>query len=411
MNRRVLAGVTLVVASLSAGAATPPVLTRVEPKEWTLHHQIDLTIPVDTVPIRSRDPVVLVGDAASFVVHRAEVYFALPRETASSTTVIDDPGFGAGARFDGVQIADGVAAIAGPAWLGDVVRLRIDPPNPPPRDAIRLNDGGAAVWFGRRLEVFLDIPMVCHQTRLDEARAREVPWPTGRPPADVAALLTPEPLIESDAPAIVALVREWTGGRARSVAPIDAAKDLTGRVVERFMPVTLGYEFNSKGRAEGLSVRGAAAVVDEERANPFDITLFHVAVLRAAGLPARLVIGLDAIETRRRRFPTLRAWTELLLYDERDDTREWIPIDVVAQRLFSSRAPPITQRWQHFGHSETLDDLIPIGHSLMPPVSTAGATIAYGSPALWGWRPTPDDQTLDQALRSWAMRTVKRGRP
>lgn len=404
----------LAVASVCLGgahAATPPVVTRVEPKDWTLHFQVDLSVPVDTVPIVARDRTLLVGDQRDFILRRAEVAFSIPRETVASVTVIDDPGLAARARLDGVTLTDRHTLIVGPAMLGDVLRLTIDPPDTPAQGAVRAPANDQPVWVGRLLELSVDVPMLCHETRLDEPRAREIPWPAGAYPPEIEALTMPEPMIESDAPAIVALTREWTLGRPRSLAPIDLAKSLTGRVVERLMPVTLGVTFNSKGRAEGLSIAGAAAIADADRANPFDITLFHIAVLRAAGLPARLVVGLDPIETERRRFPTLRAWTELMLYDDRDGKGEWIPIDVVAQRLFSSRPPPMTQRWQHFGHSESLDDLIPIAHTLTPPVSAAGPTIASGSPALWGWRPTPDDQALDQAFRAWGIRTVKRGRP
>ena len=177
------------------------------------------------------------------------------------------------------------------------------------------------------------------------------------------------------------------------------------------MPVALGFEFNTVGQPEGLTLTGAAAIAEADRANPFDIACLHVAVLRAAGIPARFIIGLDPVETTLRRFPMLRMWTEFCLVDETDDAAEWIPVDVVAQRLFSSRPPPITQRWQHFGFSDSLDDLVPIAHSFMPARSVCGPTIAYGSPALWGWRPEPSVPAAEQTIRAWASRSVKRGRP
>lgn len=406
------AAAALAMLAASAHAASPPVLTRTEPKDWTIHYEVVLTVPRDSVPIPYRSRYQLVGDVAGFRFKSADIYFPVPRETASSTTQTKDPYFTGAAQLDGVDIANPAALLRGDDAVGDYLLLAI-PPAPQLRTGGQINlTGDARPWHGgARLRLYAEIPVISHETRYDQDRAERIAWPARPLPATLQACLRPEPLIESDNPRIVALLAEWMNAAPVPASPALLAKFLTGRVVERYMPVTLGYEFNTVGQPEGLTLTGAAAIADADRADPFDIACLHVAVLRAAGIPARVIIGLDPIETTLRRFPMLRMWTEFCLVDETDDTAEWIPVDVVAQRLFSSRPPPLHQRWQHFGYSESLDDLVPLAHSFMPAASVCGPTVAYGSPALWGWRPQPDIPEVEQSIRAWAGRSVKRGRP
>src|SRR5581483_8784634 len=140
------------------------------------------------------------------------------------------------------------------------------------------------------------------------------------------------------------------------------------------------------------------------KGSEFDMVCALAAVYRAAGLPARTVIGFDVGQSKTdgRRFlgkrgsSELRAWVEFPLVNPRDNALVWVPVDIVRMRKSSSRAKPLEQRWPFFGDNDALDRVIPFAFQFHPPTTV----VSYGSPAFWGWlvMPKPPERVL-QAVR------------
>lgn len=274
----------------------------------------------------------------------------------------------------------------------------------------------AGPFDAMRTHLHVEIPVTSYETRIDEKRAFDVPWfpedHTWEP--HIAANLEPQLFIEPDAPAVQRLVREWTNGKPRRAGYYELAKYLAGKVVEHYQPE--GRILESSGRGDtilavsailvsGFRVDGAAHAAEAGRGSPLDMANLLTAVYRAAGIPARLVIAHDVAKSLEGQALVIRAWTEFYLFDVRTGVGEWIPVDIQRQRDFSSRMPPLRQRWQFFGHNEEFDFMAPIAHHWHPPTSVTN----QGPPALWGWITTPAQPYADQEIRIDTIGTPKRG--
>ncbi len=251
----------------------------------------------------------------------------------------------------------------------------------------------------------LEYPMTCYETRIDEHRAMRIEWLREQWPDEALPYLKPQPYIESNDPAIKALVETWTNGHPRRAKPYYLAKYLAGKTLEHYMPTEGTYQEQGvpfAGRLIGAEDRsgflldGAANAALNRRGSRNDLVNLLVAVYRAAGIPARLVVALDPLETDFQDFPVFRAWAEFYLYDEPNDRGEWIPVDILEQRAFSSKAPPIEQGWEFFGKNRTTDMMIPIASRWRP--LRAGHS-PHSGPALFGWLTDPDPQVCRQELR------------
>ncbi|MEQ9616790.1 MAG: transglutaminase domain-containing protein [Phycisphaerales bacterium] len=248
-------------------------------------------------------------------------------------------------------------------------------------------------------------PMTCYETRIDEARAFQIEWPREAWPAEALPYLQPQAFVESDHADIEALVKAWTNDRPRRAKPYYLAKFLTGRVLEYYTPTEGIYReqgLPSGGRLEsteymsGFLLQGAAHAARERKGSKNDLVNLLVAVYRAAGIPARLVIGMDPVETDKNQFPVFDVWAEFALYDEAADRLEWIPVDILEQRAFSSRAPSIEIPWEFFGKNRTLDFLIPIASRWEP---LREGFFSQSDPALFGWVTKPTPQWCRQEVR------------
>jgi hypothetical protein len=254
------------------------------------------------------------------------------------------------------------------------------------------------------------------QITINESRAREIAWPDDPWRPEIAALLEPQLFVDPEHPAIQRLVREWTNGRPKTVPPYTLAKVLCGKVVEH-VRLTQG-EIESAGRSplaldigqrvvvEGLNVNGSVFAAERRTVSRFDYACLLTAVYRAAGLPARLVIAVDQQKaTREALVPALRSYVEFYLLDEATGRHEWVPVDPYLQSQFSNRAPPLDQRWQHFGHFEDGEFVVPIAHHWHPPTVVLNA----GPPAVWGFLPEPVVGVLDSNLNIDVFETPLRG--
>lgn len=412
-TRRILAllALLIILPARPASASPPPYLTFVEERDWTIHLEVELRAEsVLHFPNTSGNTPGYTTPSISF--RSADVLFPLLESTSSSTTLLDNFNFKSQLMWESVVYDDEPTLI--PSTLGRFGHWRFEP---------RPDNN---LYAGNRLRLILDIPVLCRETRLNERAASSVRWPANPWPADVAAALQPQQFVESDALEVHALLKSLLPNHApRSLPPLLTAKTILARVVDRFQPNTMGYDFGSTGLFRGFDIKGARAVAaafahGDNKLSPFDLPCIYVALCRAAGLPARLVVGFDPVASEKRRYPFFHAWAEIYLYDENAPPKnpadppgqgQWIPVDPIKQREFSSRAPPINTPWLFFGTHEHLKDLIPLAHTFHPPTSILTKPVAaYGAPAIWGWRPEPSLPILDQQIRAFAARSAHRGK-
>lgn len=268
---------------------------------------------------------------------------------------------------------------------------------------------------GSQLTLQIERAVTTKEVRLDEAQAQRIAWaaPEEHPPQAQRALAT-EPFIEPQDEAVQALLQRITLGRARSVPPVLFAKAVAGELVAGFALRDDQALFNELGGLEGLHIHGAAWAARRMEGTVFDLAALTCALYRAAGLPARMVVGYDVLRTQGRRSgvvglsypcgqegagatgaPVLWAWVEFfLLTDPREGAGLWIPVDVAKQRLESSTPPPIDQPWTFFGQSPCSIGMIPLA---LHPLAARGADRPAVA-SIWGWRPAAGAPPVLQQL-------------
>jgi len=272
-----------------------------------------------------------------------------------------------------------------------------------------------------RVSVRATVQMTSHDTRIDEDLARAVPWAPAQFqwPAVPAANLAPQLFVESDTDVVRGLAASWirdgVGGDPRRMDPYTFAKYLAGRVVEYCQPNESYMLASSRGAIwgdpsvtyfSGFNVFGAAALAVNGIGPPLDLANLLCAVWRASGIPSRVVIAYDVGRSLELQSMIVRSWTEFCLFDPRTNEEHWIPVDVLNQRKFSSRAPKLDQTWQFFGRNEQFKFTCPVAFHWHPPTSVTNG----GPPALWGWIPKPANPVADQELTMLAVGTVVKGK-
>ncbi|MEZ6317508.1 MAG: transglutaminase-like domain-containing protein [Phycisphaerales bacterium] len=288
--------------------------------------------------------------------------------------------------------------------------------------------------------------IVCCETIYDEQAAMQLTWPDAWPP-EADSTFQPEQLISevrsdfnNDGP-VNDLVRKWTNGQdPKSIPPAQLAKYLTAKVWEHVRvtrpplsnrpsddgtvyPINLlaaGGKQNSTGYSRAVIAQTVGYVVQhaDETAttgegSDNDAAVLLTAVFRAAGLPARLVIGYREKSEHIRRLSDSdknHTWVEFALYDP--DANEgkgqliWVPVDIIALKGSSSRARPLDQPWKYFGTHDDLDELVPVATHFHPPTTVR----SYAVPALYGWTTSPEPpDTASQSIDLNLSGTVIRG--
>jgi hypothetical protein len=149
------------------------------------------------------------------------------------------------------------------------------------------------------------------------------------------------------------------------------------------------------------------------RGSEHDMVVLLAAVYRAAGLPARTVIGFDVsakkdkdsfLDNGRGGPQKLRAWVEFCLYDESAQKELWVPVDIVRMRGSSNRVPSMNKPWKYFGTHDEMENVIPFAFQYHPPTTVVG----HGAFGFWGWLTTPEIPRVTQFLRFDAITTPKR---
>lgn len=219
----------------------------------------------------------------------------------------------------------------------------------------------------------------CFDVATDESRAAAITWPR-QWPESLERFRRPEPLIESDAAPVQAFVERTSGGRLREVPPYLAAKDLVRAAVDGVRNV-VGNGLVREGFAaiNGIDVNGCLPLLATGNGTPADIVCLAVAALRAAGIPARPVLGVVRYDDPKRKLLISKGngpwvWGEFWLPEA-----GWIPFDPVIMRRQSLRTLDVRARWKGFASPAGMQDLVPMAWSFMPPPPF----VVTGWPAMW----------------------------
>lgn len=379
-----------------------PYVTRESGKDWVLrsHIRISSRAPgagaaaLALPPGQQRNEAATqMGSLPGFNFQTMTVVFPVLAETASSIPSED--------RVEGWLKADGTEIVPTPR----LSRRQSGVPSivAAPRlaqFATRTGSGPGDVrdGYAREIEMQVEVPMTCYKTRFDEQAALRVNWPTNDWPAPVKAVFQPQVYIETSPDGkpynqekLKNAIANWCGPDPRAHPPARLAKMIAAEVVRFVQPSGDGRSTLRTGDLQGFALDGIDAVIETGRGTEFDLTCLLTSLYRAAGLPARILIGVEAQNVDRKFLEkkssrgTLRSWVEFALYDEDNNTLNWVPVDIVRIRKQSSRPQPIDRPWKYFGTHDDLNLIAPIASHFHPPTSV----IAYSVPGLWGWMVTP----------------------
>ncbi len=282
----------------------------------------------------------------------------------------------------------------------------------------------------REMQLQASMTATSYETVFHEQEAMEVEWPLKDLPVVLQSTFEQIPYMDYDplqgpydmAP-IQDLIKKWNGGNdPKSVKPAALAQWLAGNFIQHVQISGQGLAFGTRGAGliEGVQLQPPVITARRKRGSPFDVAMLLCAVYREAGLPARIVCGYgyeddeedDIVILKGNADKELRAWVEFALYDERDGTVTWIPVDITRMREAggSRMARNFMSRPQKFfGTHDELDSVVPFTFHFFPP-TTVQSFSASNAPGFWGWVVSPANpnrgafQTLKFNLKSASVR-------
>ncbi len=251
---------------------------------------------------------------------------------------------------------------------------------------------------GKQVDIRVEEFITCYDAIVDEKAAMVIGWPDKWNP-EVQSALQAQAYIESTNETIVRVVEKVLGKNyKKKVTPYLTAKVLARTTTEIFRTNGKMLSNDRLGMIDGLLVKGADNALQTRRGSWFDGICLYVAMLRAAGIPARPVIGLDNDDDNK-----MTAWVEFYL-----PTAGWVSVDLREMYASPGIMKTLDRKWKGFGTNEDLNELIPIAHHFHPPAGVMGGGIK-GRPLMWGWLPHPEHTPNHQRLRFQVMDAPKGG--
>tara|TARA_R110000868_G_scaffold241497_3_gene496492 strand:+ start:154569 stop:156035 length:1467 start_codon:yes stop_codon:yes gene_type:complete len=251
--------------------------------------------------------------------------------------------------------------------------------------------------------------IVSADTIFNEELAKTIPWPKDWP-LEAESFLTPvvdqinEDIDMNGQDRLTMLVDRWLeGNNPKSINQVTLVKYLTGKVIEHvrvtrspeiYAPTVhrqsyqkvleRGFSSFPSSSWTGFLARSADQIALDPAGSPLDLSSMLVGVLRAAAIPARVVVCYDnsvILQANER----IHAIVEFALYDPDSDQILWIPVDPERLRDNGRRSNTYTQPWEFFGTNDQLHNYVPLAYYFHPPVNY----MAYGYPALYGIKMEP----------------------
>ncbi len=333
---------------LSPPSGRPPVgpLTRFEPRVYDVRFEVTINTDVPFGPDDPRNPI---NKRAARDWRFGDVF-----EVADAPIVMP-------LIFRGAYSAIKNDSVRAELWLGQTLdrdlpgRLRIDDGLP--------HHGHLAVlpivrFRGKTIRWSVSYRAQSFSSRIDDRRAAEIPWPREWP-AEVGDGLKPQAYIESDDPIFKATVDRVSEGQLHLVPPYLAARDLVRYCINELQVTGDGVHRGRMRVLHGMELVGAARAARDGRGSPHDLVCVCVAVLRAAGIPARPVIGVEEDKRGRNTFVT---WAEFYL-----PSAGWVPFDPDVMRGKGIRHRDVHQPWPEFGTMDDLNRRVPLAYHFLPP--------------------------------------------
>ena len=228
------------------------------------------------------------------------------------------------------------------------------------------------------------IRMNTFSSQLDENAAANIGWQE-KWRGDSESYLAPSDFIESSDEIFIAAVHDALGENTRAMSVHHTAKTLIRYCLQNIKSDGQ-YEDRSRTSVRGLAVNGAAKTVESASGSACDLVCVCVATLRAAGIPARPVIGLtnkNAIGTYTTESRYM-VWAEYAL-----PGAGWVPFDPKRMQGTVDRVP-LHDPWQGLGTMQFLNTRIPIAFSFV----VGSVKNAYDAIGPWSWIPIYKDRPL-----------------
>ncbi|MBZ0173322.1 MAG: transglutaminase domain-containing protein, partial [Phycisphaerales bacterium] len=233
-------------------------------------------------------------------------------------------------------------------------------------------------YTARELDFEVTISQSCYRTEFDERRAAQLDWPEGPWPPEAEATFQPQMFVDFDAQGqgydmapVLSLLDKWAEGRSveemrNQAKPVMLAKWLAGQTITHVQTNGEGLAFDKTGLWQGFDTEGAAVAAATGRGTEIDLPCLLVAIYRAVGIPARVVIGFDEESEGKNVYlkqgdgsGQLRVWVEFALYDEDEMTFGWVPVDPTQYRRKRGNRLPNGYlqpgaRFEYFGSHDEL---------------------------------------------------------
>lgn len=253
-------------------------------------------------------------------------------------------------------------------------------------------------YVGQSLRWRVSMRTQSWSSRLDDARAAAIPWPRTWPD-EVQDGLKPQMYVDPDADVFQQAIERNGGHDAlHTVTPHLAAKQVVAFCLNNVMVDGSDEVRNRFGLLQGMRVQNASKTAEIGRGSEHDLVAVCVAMLRAAGIPARPVVGMERDEEGKE---TLVSWAEFHLPDA-----GWVPFDPVEMQGDGVHRRPVNQPWPHFGTMDELNERVPLSYHFHPPAPVE----ALDAPGLWGWRPNPPLDSRRHRLETQVeMQMISRG--
>lgn len=252
-------------------------------------------------------------------------------------------------------------------------------------------------FTGQSLRWNMSFRIMVWSSAVDDDAAARVAWPQAFPD-EVADGLKPQMFIESDHAIFKQTVEKISGGNLRTVPPYLAAKDIVRYCTNEVQVRGDGVRRGNFGVLRGIEIKGALRTARDGYGSPHDLVCICIAMLRAAGIPARPVVGIE--EQPGNEPTTFVSWGEFYLPEV-----GWIPFDPDELRGKGIRTKDVREPWSEFGTMKNLNERIPLSFFFIPPAGVESPQY----PAVWGWDPRPGrDPSSQQQLR---FTIVSRGAP
>lgn len=348
--------------------------SRVDPRVWEVRFESSIWAPRDR-------------NSTSQPLQGSDVMFWMPLVIQSTYSQAD------------------VSSVRPELWLHDT-RQQL------PKDFVKFRQGMSQGMTGASLAIpKLDAQSIkwsltwrvqCWSSVVDDAAAARITWPAEWPD-EARESLAAAPGFESGDPRVKAFVDGVSGGKLRSVTPWIAAKELVRATANVFKNLDEGGLKVENGMPRGIVFNGAAASMAAGAGTGHDLVAACVTVLRAAGIPARPVLGMAEVErSGGGSSARLVSWAELWL-----PQAGWVPFDPVELRSSARGGVGVERPWKRFGTWDGLNEMIPLCYGWALPV---GGCAPMPFPAGFAWNATMDAEAYSKVVDRISLQITSRGR-